>query len=190
MSRNTVQLTWEPPENDGGTPITGYLIEKREVSRKTWTKVCSIFKTTMHVHFCMFSCWRSPEIFCCREGEKMCLDLELLLFLGCWECPWSRVHGTRSHSRKRIFVQGFSMQQMWARRTCLHWWTCQHVSTCKWVFWMFNYPHWFYISGVFMSRLCIVAHYFTMSCTKPSLIKNRALWFLPNGQVSSCHISH
>lgn len=32
-------MTWEPPDDDGGSPLTGYVVEKREVSRKTWTKV-------------------------------------------------------------------------------------------------------------------------------------------------------
>lgn len=41
--RSTVQLAWEPPEDDGGSPVTGYIIEKREVSRKTWSKVSSFF---------------------------------------------------------------------------------------------------------------------------------------------------
>lgn len=41
--KSTVQLAWEPPEDDGGSPVTGYIIEKREVSRKTWSKVSSFF---------------------------------------------------------------------------------------------------------------------------------------------------
>lgn len=43
VSRSTVQLSWEPPEDDGGSPVIDYIIEKREVSRKTWIKVSSFF---------------------------------------------------------------------------------------------------------------------------------------------------
>lgn len=39
ITRDSVHLTWEPPDDDGGSPLTGYLVEKREVNRKTWTKV-------------------------------------------------------------------------------------------------------------------------------------------------------
>lgn len=39
ITKDSVHLTWEPPDDDGGSPLTGYLVEKREVSRKTWTKV-------------------------------------------------------------------------------------------------------------------------------------------------------
>lgn len=31
-------LTWSPPEFNGGSEITGYIIEKTEVGRKRWTK--------------------------------------------------------------------------------------------------------------------------------------------------------
>lgn len=45
ITKDSVHLTWEPPDDDGGSPLTGYLVEKREVSRKTWTKV-SFFVAT------------------------------------------------------------------------------------------------------------------------------------------------
>jgi len=32
-------MTWKAPKSDGGSLITGYVIERREGSRTTWTKV-------------------------------------------------------------------------------------------------------------------------------------------------------
>lgn len=36
--KDHVDLRWTPPSNDGGSPITGYIIEKREKGSPKWTK--------------------------------------------------------------------------------------------------------------------------------------------------------
>lgn len=32
-------VEWEEPEYDGGSPVTGYWLEKKETTSKRWTKV-------------------------------------------------------------------------------------------------------------------------------------------------------
>lgn len=32
-------LNWEEPEDDGGTPITGYWLERKETTGKRWARV-------------------------------------------------------------------------------------------------------------------------------------------------------
>ena len=38
-SKSTVTLSWKAPENDGGSVITNYILERREATRKSWTSV-------------------------------------------------------------------------------------------------------------------------------------------------------
>lgn len=46
ITKTTAQLSWLPPENDGGSPILNYTVEKREVDRKTWSKCAEDHKKT------------------------------------------------------------------------------------------------------------------------------------------------
>lgn len=36
--KDHIDLKWSPPINDGGSPITGYVVEKREKGAGKWTK--------------------------------------------------------------------------------------------------------------------------------------------------------
>lgn len=38
-THDSVSLSWQPPSDDGGSVITNYVVEKRELSRRSWTKV-------------------------------------------------------------------------------------------------------------------------------------------------------
>lgn len=40
--RDHVDLKWDKPISDGGAPITGYVIEKREVGSNKWVKACEV----------------------------------------------------------------------------------------------------------------------------------------------------
>jgi len=37
-----ITVMWDRPELDGGSPITSYVIEKRDVSRPTWLKAGNV----------------------------------------------------------------------------------------------------------------------------------------------------
>lgn len=39
LTADSCKLNWGFPENDGGSAITNYVIEKREAERKAWTSV-------------------------------------------------------------------------------------------------------------------------------------------------------
>lgn len=44
VTANSAQVSWTPPENDGGSAVYNYIVEKREADKKTWstaTTTCS-----------------------------------------------------------------------------------------------------------------------------------------------------
>ena len=40
-TENSVSIKYEPPEDDGGTEVTGYVIERREAKRTNWNNAMS-----------------------------------------------------------------------------------------------------------------------------------------------------
>lgn len=36
---DSMELRWHVPQSDGGTPITDYIVERREVGKKSWKQV-------------------------------------------------------------------------------------------------------------------------------------------------------
>lgn len=45
VGKGYVDLTWEPPTSDGGSRITGYIIERREIGSPIWTR-CNEYNVT------------------------------------------------------------------------------------------------------------------------------------------------
>ncbi|XP_023933258.1 titin isoform X1 [Lingula anatina] len=49
VTSSSVTLTWEEPEDNGGSDITGYIIEKRDAKRQSWQKVDVVKKRELEV---------------------------------------------------------------------------------------------------------------------------------------------
>lgn len=45
VQKNSVKIRWKPSEDDGGSPITSYTIEKRSISSTYWSKVEKVKNT-------------------------------------------------------------------------------------------------------------------------------------------------
>lgn len=50
ITMTSCNLTWSPPDSDGGSNVTHYIVEKREIDRKTWGTVkTNVENTTFKV---------------------------------------------------------------------------------------------------------------------------------------------
>lgn len=48
ISEGKVTITWNPPENDGCSDISHYIVEKRETSKISWALVSDCCKETVY----------------------------------------------------------------------------------------------------------------------------------------------
>ena len=46
LKKDSAKLKWKPPEDDGGSPVTGYVVQKKPVSGGDWVSVPTEIKGT------------------------------------------------------------------------------------------------------------------------------------------------
>lgn len=46
VQRDSISIKWKEPEDNGGSPLTGYIIEQRENSSTVWTKAGKVDQFT------------------------------------------------------------------------------------------------------------------------------------------------
>ena len=89
----SAELSWDAPEDDGGAPVTHYIVEKRNLSRKAWQEVSETFKslssigvTSMRKDEANASSWFSKENsykeFKTVETTNYCRDMTRVLTLA------------------------------------------------------------------------------------------------------------
>lgn len=47
INKTGMTLSWQEPESDGGSPLTGYVLEMRDAKRMMWTKVATLKPDTL-----------------------------------------------------------------------------------------------------------------------------------------------
>ena len=46
VTKDSIALSWEPPTKTGGADVSGYIIEKRDAKRNTWSPVATVDGST------------------------------------------------------------------------------------------------------------------------------------------------
>ena len=87
-----LMLSWQPPEHDGGSPLTGFMIEKREKSKSIWQVGKTDSKTTQ---FHVTKLTPGNEYFFCVVAKND---------VGSSRSLWTEVVATRTQTGKYLLI--------------------------------------------------------------------------------------
>lgn len=65
-----IEFRWRPPKDDGGSPVTNYIMERQQVGRNTWKKIGEIPGVP---------CYRDTDV---DRGRKYCYRIRAVTAEG------------------------------------------------------------------------------------------------------------
>lgn len=71
IDQHQATLSWKPPKEDGGSKITHYVVEKRDLAKDDWTVVASYVKVTPHHHRSCFSAVQNRMVSFFRTSSSL-----------------------------------------------------------------------------------------------------------------------
>lgn len=77
ITEKSAKIAWKPPLNDGGSPITGYLVKRRDIKRPVWVKCGRVGSGTlkMQIKDLIEGCQYVVQIFA-ENSEGLSIPLE------------------------------------------------------------------------------------------------------------------
>lgn len=70
IRKDSLTLTWQAPKDDGGSPITGYIVEKRENKKGKWTPVEKVSKNITELDVKRLEEGKEYYFRVCAENKK------------------------------------------------------------------------------------------------------------------------
>ena len=105
QDRDHITIAWEPPENDGGNPVQGYIVERKEPKSNRWTPINRGLVPVRHRPMI-----RIPNPWLCNcmyVFVPLEISINLLFFLGVWVWGWE------GYRREGIWIQNPGSQWGW-----------------------------------------------------------------------------
>jgi hypothetical protein len=69
VGKDYVIVSWESPESDGGSPITGFIVERRDVTKSSWVGAGRVDAETFYQQITKLTEGNEYEIHVAAENE-------------------------------------------------------------------------------------------------------------------------
>ena len=100
VTEKTVSLKWSEPESDGGSDITGYIVEERETARSTWSKVWLFFVYIQNTYLRRLN---YHSLFLFHSLLEMSICFTISQWLTDSNCSFSRPNKSYGHWNTLLF---------------------------------------------------------------------------------------